>query len=152
MRVIITGGGGLIGRELVASLAVEGHEIIVLSRNPARVTDLPSRAQAVAWDGRTAQGWGQWVDGAEAIVNLAGESIAGGDSIPSILLRGRWTAARKQAIQRIRLDAGQAVVEAVRERPHRTPSVPPAPAPAPLAAPAFGRRVHLRVIPGGDGA
>ncbi|MBP6997043.1 MAG: DUF3499 domain-containing protein [Phycicoccus sp.] len=45
-----------------------------------------------------------------------------------------------------------AVVEAVRERPHRTPSVPPAPAPAPLAAPAFGRRGHLRVIPGGDGA
>ncbi|MBP7690723.1 MAG: TIGR01777 family oxidoreductase [Anaerolineales bacterium] len=114
MRVIITGGGGLIGRELVASLAVEGHEIIVLSRNPARVTDLPSRAQAVAWDGRTAQGWGQWVDGAEAIVNLAGESIAGGDSIPSILLRGRWTAARKQAIERSRLNAGQAVVEAVR--------------------------------------
>lgn len=46
-----------------------------------------------------------------------------------------------------------AVVEAVRERPHRTASVPPAvPAPAPLATPALGRRGHLRVIPGGDGA
>lgn len=34
MRVIIAGGSGLIGRELVSTLSAEGHEIIILSRSP----------------------------------------------------------------------------------------------------------------------
>lgn len=114
MKVIITGGSGLIGRELTASLCSDGHEVIILSRTPERVADLPSKARAVKWDGRTAQGWGEHVNEAQAIVNLAGESIAGGDSIPAILLKGRWTPARKRAILESRLDAGKAIVEAVR--------------------------------------
>lgn len=119
MRVILTGGTGLIGRELIASLAADGHDIILLSRNPGNVTDLPSRARVEGWDGRTAQGWGHWVDGADAVVNLAGESIAGADSIPGIVLKGRWSAARKAAIRQSRLNAGAAVVEAVRAAAHK---------------------------------
>lgn len=114
MRILITGGSGLIGRELIASLAADGHEIIVLSRDPARVLNLPSHARAEKWDGRTAQGWGHLADGADAIVNLAGENIAGADDVFGIILRGRWTPARKRAIQQSRADAGNAVVEAVR--------------------------------------
>ena len=34
MRVVITGGGGLIGSALVRSLAADGHDVIVLSRAP----------------------------------------------------------------------------------------------------------------------
>ena len=119
MKIIITGGSGLIGRELIAGLAADGHEIIVLSRNPARVINLPSRARAEQWDGRTAQGWGHLADGADAIVNLAGENIAGADDVFGIVLRGRWTPARKRAIQQSRADAGQAVVEAVRAAAHK---------------------------------
>jgi len=104
MRIIITGGSGLIGRELTATLAYAEHEVIVLSRNPDTVHDLPLKARAVEWDGRTPEGWGQLVDGAGAIVNLAGASIAG----------GRWTPARKKLLLDSRLDAGRAVVEAVR--------------------------------------
>ncbi len=122
MNVIITGGSGLIGRELTASLCSDGHEVIILSRAPERVADLPSRARAVKWDGRTAQGWGEHVNEADAIVNLAGESIAGGDSLPAILLNGRWTPARKKAILESRLNAGKAIVEAVRAAT-RKPSV-----------------------------
>jgi uncharacterized protein len=103
MRVIITGGTGLIGRALTQSLAADGHEAIVLSRNPDKVTGLPKGARTVKWDGRSAQGWGQLADGADAIVNLAGESIAA----------GRWSEARKQSILRSRVEAGQAVVAAV---------------------------------------
>jgi uncharacterized protein (TIGR01777 family) len=113
MRVIITGGSGQIGRDLVASLARDGHEVIVLSRDPSAVTGLPANARAERWDARTAQGWGHLADGADAIFNLAGENIAGGDSVFAILLRGRWTPARKHAILHSRLDAGRAVVEAV---------------------------------------
>jgi uncharacterized protein len=59
--------------------------------------------QVERWDARTAQGWGALVDGAYAVVNLAGEGIA----------NGRWNAERKQLIRDSRLHAGQAVLEAV---------------------------------------
>ena len=103
MRVIITGGTGLIGRALCDSLAADGHEIIVLSRNPERPVSLPSGVQLVKWDAQSAAGWGQLADGAGAIVNLAGESLA----------TGRWTEERKQRIYTSRLNAGKAVIEAI---------------------------------------
>jgi hypothetical protein len=108
MRVIITGGSGLIGRALTESLAQDGHEIIILSRNPAMVSGLPSGTQTVAWDGRTAAGWGSLVEGTHAIVNLAAESLKGTGFLP-----GRWTRRRKLHIRQSRLDAGAAVVDAV---------------------------------------
>lgn len=108
MRVIITGGTGLIGRRLAADLAGDGREVIVLSRNPQRAHDLPPTVRAERWDGRTAAGWGPLADGAAAIVNLAGENLAGAGFFPS-----RWTPERKQLLRQSRLDAGRAVVEAV---------------------------------------
>lgn len=108
MRVIITGGSGLIGRALTENLAHDGHEVVILSRNPAKVSGLPSGAQAVAWDARTSVGWGSLVEGSHAIVNLAGESLKGRGFLPS-----RWTRRRKHGIRQSRLDAGPAVVQAV---------------------------------------
>lgn len=103
MRIIITGGSGLIGRALVDSLAKDGHEVIVLSRNPAAVTNLPGGARAEKWDGQTSQGWGQLADGADAIVNLAGATIS-----------KRWSDSYKQEILNSRLQASQAVVAAIK--------------------------------------
>ncbi|HSM56737.1 MAG TPA: TIGR01777 family oxidoreductase [Candidatus Sulfomarinibacteraceae bacterium] len=110
MHVIITGGSGLIGRALTNSLAGDGHEVIILSRAPGRLTDLPQGVRAVGWDSRTADGWGHLADGATAIVNLAAENLAGDGFFPS-----RWTAERKQRIRQSRLDAGRAVVQAVEQ-------------------------------------
>jgi uncharacterized protein (TIGR01777 family) len=104
MRVIITGGTGLIGRALMASLAADGHEVIILTRDPARATGLPPGARAERWDARSAAGWGTLANGADAIVNLAGENLAA----------GRWTPERKRRILDSRIQAGQAVVAAVR--------------------------------------
>ncbi len=108
-RIIITGGSGLIGRALAEELANAQYEVIVLSRNPDAATGLPRGVRAERWDGRTAQGWGKLAEGAEAIVNLAGENIAGEGFFPS-----RWTPARKARIIQSRVDAGAAVVEAVK--------------------------------------
>ena len=104
MRVIITGGTGLIGRALMASLVADGHEVIILTRDPARATGLPPGARAERWDARSAAGWGALASGADAIVNLAGENLAA----------GRWTPERKRRILDSRVQAGQAIVAAVR--------------------------------------
>jgi uncharacterized protein (TIGR01777 family) len=105
MKAVITGGTGLIGRALATHLATDGWEVVVLTRNPARATGLPAKAQIVQWDGRTARGWGQLVDGATAVVNLAGENISA----------GRWTDKQKQRIRESRLAAGRAIVEAIQQ-------------------------------------
>lgn len=104
MRVLITGGSGLIGQALAADLARNGNEVIILSRRPERITGLPAGVRAERWDGRTTEGWHSLADGADALVNLAGENISS----------GRWTVERKRAILQSRLNAGQAVVQAVK--------------------------------------
>jgi uncharacterized protein (TIGR01777 family) len=89
----------------VSSLIKDGHDVFVLTRDRGRITDLHGSAHLAEWDGRTAKGWGELVDGADAIVNLAGENLSG----------GRWTAARKQRLRSSRVLAGAAVVEAVQK-------------------------------------
>lgn len=110
MRVIITGGSGLIGRALTENLTADGHEVIILSRRPEGVTGLPAGARAVGWDARTAAGWGHLADGADAIVNLAGTNLAGERFFPS-----RWTDERKRLIRDSRVNAGRAIVQAVEQ-------------------------------------
>ncbi|MBM3121608.1 MAG: TIGR01777 family protein [Chloroflexi bacterium] len=120
MRIIVTGGSGLIGTALAGGLAANGHEVIVLSRSPERLKGLPPGARAERWDGKSAEGWGPLAEGADAIVNLAGENI-GGNSLLEILF-AHWTPERKRRIRTSRLDAGNAVVQAV-ELAGRKPKV-----------------------------
>lgn len=113
-RVIITGGRGLIGQALTRELVAHGYQVIVLSRQlPVFFPDdQPENVSYEMWDGRSAQGWGRLAEGARAIVNLAGENLSA----------GRWTAQRKQRIRDSRVNAGQAVLQAVRQA-RRKPEV-----------------------------
>lgn len=108
MKIIITGGSGSIGRKLTQHLTQNGHQVVILTRNPASVSGLPNNARAVKWDGRTSEGWLAEADGADAIINLAGENLAGSGFFPA-----RWTEDRKRRIRESRLNAGNAVAEAV---------------------------------------
>lgn len=104
MRVLVTGGTGLIGKALSRSLLDDGHEVWVLSRRPqAYAGKVPAGVKLFPWDGRTPQGWGHLVAEVDVVVNLAGENIAA----------GRWTAARKQRIRESRVMAGQALTSAI---------------------------------------
>ncbi len=105
MRVLITGGTGLIGRALAKSLVDKGDEVILLSRNADRAHPPVSGARVEPWDARGADGLGKLADGADAIVNLAGENLS---SRP-------WTEDRKRRILRSRVEAGRAVTEAVKQ-------------------------------------
>jgi uncharacterized protein len=104
MKVVVGGGSGLVGLALVRSLAAAGHEVVVLSRSSGEVG---AAARMVAWD----QAAGE-IDGADAVVNLAGTSIAG----------PRWTRARKQSILVSRVETTRALVAAI-EAAERRPGV-----------------------------
>jgi uncharacterized protein (TIGR01777 family) len=102
-RIVIAGASGFIGRALVDELAGRGYRIVALTRRPDR-SGLPREVRIEAWDARTAGGWHGQIDGALAVVNLAGDSLA----------RGRWTRAKRNRILASRTRSGAALVEAVR--------------------------------------
>ena len=108
MRIVIAGGTGLIGKALARELVKARYEVVLLSRNPGQARVLTEDVIITGWDGKTAQGWGSLVDGAYAVINLAGESLAGKN-----WLSIRWTKSRKEEIIQSRSRAGQAIVEAV---------------------------------------
>lgn len=95
MRVALGGGSGYLGRSLTASLAGDGHEVVLLSRRPGRV---PGAAAVLPWSEVAGA-----VEGAAAVVNLAGASIGA----------PRWTAARKRAIRASRVETTRALAEAI---------------------------------------
>lgn len=104
-RVIITGGTGFIGRPLSLRLVQEGYEVICLTRNAGAAREKwGDGVQFVDWNAKTAAGWGGYAEGAGAIINLAGDSIGS----------GRWTDQKKRKIRQSRMNAGRAVVDAVR--------------------------------------
>lgn len=106
MRVLITGGSGLIGSALARELGEAGQDVVVLSRDPSRVKDLPPNVRAVRWDGVSADGWADLVEGPDAaIVHLAGEGIA----------EGRWSDERKRRIVDSRVRSSTAVAAAIRQ-------------------------------------
>jgi uncharacterized protein (TIGR01777 family) len=102
MRILIAGGSGLIGTALAESLLADGHQVWVLTRRPGRA-HLPQGAAALAWDGRTTAGWVDMLSRVDAVVNLAGETLA----------RWPWTKQRKQRLLDSRVLAGRALAQAI---------------------------------------
>ncbi|MBP1772108.1 MAG: hypothetical protein H6P99_1271 [Holophagaceae bacterium] len=96
-RVVVAGGTGLVGRPLVQALLDQGHPVTVLTRNPSALR-LPAGAEAQAWTTLPAV-----LEGAGAVINLAGEGIAD----------RRWSAARKAVIRDSRIQATRRIVEAM---------------------------------------
>lgn len=104
MKIIIIGATGLIGRKLVEHLTGKNYQVVIVSRNAAKAKNLfPNQNDLAEWDGRSVEILSQIVSGSNAVINLAGESIAG----------GRWTDARKQKILGSRVNSTKAVVMAI---------------------------------------
>lgn len=113
MRTVITGGTGFVGRPLVEGLLRDGHEVTVLTRDPERARGvLPDGARPVAWQPGSRGDWWAAIDGADAVVNLAGAGLAD----------GRWTPERKRVLRDSRVEGVRAIAEAVR-RAERRPRV-----------------------------
>jgi len=69
MKLVLPGGSGHLGQLLTRYFQERGDEVVVLTRTGAR------HGRAVAWDGRSAGAWMAELDGADAVINLAGRSV-----------------------------------------------------------------------------
>jgi uncharacterized protein (TIGR01777 family) len=114
MRILISGSTGLVGTALVEKLSREGHTVARLVRRGTSVAESAAGAhtQRVAWDPVAGEFDAAGAEGADALVHLAGASIAG----------GRWNAARKQLLRTSRIDATRHLVGALAklQRPPRS--------------------------------
>jgi uncharacterized protein len=113
MKIIVAGGTGFVGKALVKRLIEEKHQVVVLSRRADAFKNMPlANLKVELWDSKTAGIWVSQLDGADAVVNLAGENIAG----------KRWTPKQKEILRSSRLNATQALVDAL-ARAKRRPEV-----------------------------
>jgi uncharacterized protein (TIGR01777 family) len=71
-RIVLAGGSGFLGGALARFLVGQGCDVVVLTRKPAPAT---TAVKQMAWDGKTLGPWVAELDGAAAVVNLAGRSV-----------------------------------------------------------------------------
>lgn len=103
MNIIIAGGSGFIGGKLIERLLRDQNNVILLTRRPDQAKKNFLHIQVRYWDAKTNVGLGDVLDGSDAIINLTGESIAG----------GRWTSSRKQMIFASRIESTRALVSEI---------------------------------------
>jgi len=102
MKIVIAGGTGMIGSALAESLLSDNHEVSIISRSPANVNH---QYHPISWDETSLV---EGLAGSEAVINLAGASLAGENPFTM-----RWTPKRKQIIKTSRLNAGKKLVQAI---------------------------------------
>lgn len=102
MKILVTGSTGLVGMALVKALERDGHTVCRLMRPESVVSGDKKEGFDVAWNPASGELGGAGV-GADAVVNLAGASIAG----------GRWRKARKELLCASRIDTTRALVNAL---------------------------------------
>ena len=114
MQILVSGASGLVGSALVPSLATAGHRVGRLVRagtggaaGAAPQSVATPGAIDVAWDPDADRFDAARLEGFDAVVHLAGASIAA----------GRWTAARKEILRRSRVDATQGLSRALAKMP-----------------------------------
>jgi len=110
-RVIVTGATGLIGKAVCKGLQDRGYDVVVFSRDPESARGkVPGATGYVPWQPEEQGAWAAQVEGAWAIINLAGASVAG----------QRWNDEYKRQIRDSRVIGTRGLVraiEAAREKP-----------------------------------
>src|SRR5262245_12355027 len=97
MTLLIAGGSGFLGSALTKAFRAAGHRVMILTRRPQRDGD-------VLWSTKaTDTSWRHALERSDAVINLAGESIAG----------RRWTAERKREIRASRMEPTQSLISAI---------------------------------------
>jgi len=97
MKILITGASGLIGQALQKSLRARGHELLLTTREE------PKDANHIQWDADAGFAKTDELEGIDAVIHLAGESIAA----------LRWTDEKKKAIRESRVKGTRSVVDTI---------------------------------------
>jgi uncharacterized protein (TIGR01777 family) len=100
MKITLTGGSGFIGRRLLKTLAGNGHTVHLLSRHAG--TNLPPGVKLSVWDALKGEPPADALEGADAIIHLAGEPVA-----------QKWSAEAKQKIRDSRIGGTQRLIQAL---------------------------------------
>lgn len=98
MRILVSGASGLVGKALSTNLVDAGHEVVALSRSPGPAT--------IVWDPRGGRLDPAALHGFDAVVHLAGESVA-----------GRWTTAKRERIRQSRIAGTRLLAQTLAELP-----------------------------------
>jgi len=101
MRLLVTGATGFIGTALCSRLLEQGHSLTLLTRHKPPEADTGVK-QWLHWTPGVLREWGDAVDGADGIINLAGEPIAD----------KKWTATQRRRLEKSRVDATHSLVQA----------------------------------------
>lgn len=103
MKIVIPGGSGQVGQVLARTLLRDGHDVVILSRQPAE--NLAGRT--VSWDGRTLGDWRAELEAVDLVINLAGRSV-----------NCRYTARNRETITRSRVDSTKVLGQAIARARH----------------------------------
>jgi hypothetical protein len=97
-RVVVAGGSGFLGNALLQEFGVNGYEVVVLSRSGRPIDG----AQTCLWDGASLGDWAEELEGAKAVVNLAGEPVT-----------LKWTPANRRRIVDSRVHSTEVIGKAI---------------------------------------
>ncbi|MBI4239245.1 MAG: TIGR01777 family protein [Deltaproteobacteria bacterium] len=103
MRILITGGTGFVGRALVAQCVADGHHCTLLTRGVTEPILVSSQLTHRPWDPFQPGPWQAAVEGIDAVIHLAGESVAA----------RQWSMAQRMRITQSRVVSTQLLVEAI---------------------------------------
>ncbi len=97
MKIVIPGGTGQVGTILARAFHSEGHDVVILSRNPKSAA-----WRVTAWDAQTVGDWAAELEKADAVINLAGRSV-----------NCRYNEENRRAIKESRVNSTRVVGEAI---------------------------------------
>lgn len=102
MKILISGGTGLIGKAFIKHFNESGDQIIVLTRSK-RGREESQSIKYIEWDARSSESLIPYLQDINAVINLAGDNIG----------KGNWTTEKKERIINSRVHAGNALSKAI---------------------------------------
>ena len=111
MKILLAGGTGFVGNALRESLIEKGHEVLILTRQSGKENHPGIRTRYVYWSPPQEGVWEKELEGTDAVINLAGESIA----------NKRWSRDQKRKIRESRTESTKALIDGIQKARRKPP-------------------------------